>query len=238
MSKRLYREALLQTASGLAQPPESVLVQVIFKRPYVPEAKSFHGNHWHVQWKLFWGKQRSSEPWNQFRFPSPQLHLPQRPLRQTCMLHDALFEFERPFIYHEDLGAFWLSDITSYFYLLFLSHGFFLLNVLSLSLDTHFKYLVCNFLPNYISMAYLPFRLAQPYSWEKDAHILLYTRHTGWEVAPLSTSSTQIFLCKTNPFQVPLPGTFVTSGTGYLSFLLLRMKFPFEDFFFFMCFPL
>lgn len=139
---------------------------------------------------------------------------------------------------HSDLDP--GNDITSYFYLLFFSQGFFLLNVSSLSLDTHFKYLVCNFPPNYIIIAYLPFRLTQPYPWEKDAHILLYTHHTGWEVVPLftSTSSTRIFLCKTNPFQVPLPGRLVTRGRGYLSFLLLRMKFLFEDVFFFMCFPL
>lgn len=64
------------------------------------------------------------------------------------MLHDTLFGFERPLIYHEDLGHADLdpgNDITSYFYLLFLSHVFFLFNVLSLSLDTCFKCLVCNF---------------------------------------------------------------------------------------------
>lgn len=131
-----------------AEPLERVLVQVIFKLPYVPEAKSFHGNHWHVQWKLFWGKQRSSEPWNQFRFPSPQLHLPQHPLRQTCTLHDASFGFERPLIYHENLRAFWLRPRKWYHILLLpflLSHVFFLLNVLYLSLDTRFKCLLCNF---------------------------------------------------------------------------------------------
>lgn len=219
-----------------AEPLERVLVQVIFKLPYVPEAKSFHGNHWHVQWKLFWGKQRSSEPWNQFRFPSPQLHLPQHPLRQTCTLHDASFGFERLFIYHEDLRAFWHRPRKWYHILLLpflLSHVFFLLNVLYLSLDTRFKCLLCNFPPNYIIIGYLPFRLAQPYPWEKDAHVLLYIRHTDWEVAPLytSTSSTQIFLCKTNPFQVPLPGRFCDTWER-LSFLTLtENEIPFQGFF-------
>lgn len=35
-----------------------------------------------------------------------------------CMLHDVLFEFERPFIYHEDLGAFWLRPRKWYHILL------------------------------------------------------------------------------------------------------------------------
>lgn len=89
---------------------------------------------------------------------------------------------------HSDLDP--GNDITSYFYLLFLSQGVFLLNVLSLSLDTHFKYLVCNFPPNYIIIAYLPFRLTQPYPGRKMLtfcciHVTLAERLSHCSPAPL-----------------------------------------------------
>lgn len=85
---------------------------------------------------------------------------------------------------------------------------------------------------NYIIIIYLFFRLAQPYSWEKDIHILYTQSHWLRGCLIVHYNLFNPYFPLYNSSYVVFPGRLCdTCVRGYLSLVLLRMTLLFKDFF-------